>query len=374
LWSHAFTLVVGIVIGTFGRSWHHLDCLLPRGESARAEASPLVAVSGSHAKDEGSRYDLLPVLLQDVNIGVTDIRMVVTEAIVRVNFVETNSSLPSLSIGTFHLIYPGNKPDIGEYYRKVLSDLDVVIESFEGVDNKRQMLYSPALWDRLNELADKVFFTDMSAALCSNPTTPIVSFARDYDWIGSAFFFAEEESSPFHRGGNGAVSIRSPKHLKPILQNSTAEELANAGNDDMWYVERLGRWEKSNITLFDVAPPKLPSWETQRRFGVEVVPSPPDVTPTAIYHLMIIMPFADRERMISICPEAKRLYPSLHEPTCALLECPQNMSYNMFEWNKRKEEDPNFDKCSDMCHAVYHPVGSQASMWANSTKLAANPP
>ena len=134
-----------------------------------------------------------------------------------------------------------------------------------------------------------------------------------------------EPSSPHHRGGNGAFSIRSPKHLVILLQSLTPPP--QGPNEDMWFVGRLVEWEKQGDVRNGVDPPRLASYSMQNEFAVEEIASPSHITPVAVYHLMQAMAFNDRESILNRCPVAKTLFPSLHEPKCAVLQCAKNITF-----------------------------------------------
>jgi hypothetical protein len=209
-------------------------------------------------------------------------------------------------------------------------------------------------------ITEKVLCVDISSVLCSRPTYPVAWFVPQFDWIGAAWSWAEDLNSRHNKGGNGALSIRSPSHMLQILLHQQHE----SGNEDMWFVSKLRDWEESGEIRNGVPPPKLPSHHEQQLFAVEVVPSPQGHTPVGIYHLMIVMDYTNRNRMIESCPEAKRLFPPLHERTCVKLECPRNMSYNLFEWETRMKQS-DFDKNTETCSIYHHPVAKSWNLTAS---------
>jgi len=102
---------------------------------------------------------------------------------------------------------------------------------------------------------------------------PIVLFyTAKHDWIGAACNFGQDLSSEHHLGGNGTVSVRSPKHLLHILQyyyNQKQHQrqerqlegvpgVPSRGNDDIWYVKQLRQCHDRNETRNGIPPPKLP--------------------------------------------------------------------------------------------------------------------
>jgi hypothetical protein len=273
------------------------------------------------------------------------------------------------SVGPFYAFYPSTQSDqiqkwIEENAPPIMKDTNfIVFEPVEDAVSKRQLFLSVALWSRVEKLAVKALVLDKESVLCGNPTMPILGFTH-YDWIGAAWKWAMEPSSPHHRGGNGAFSIRSPKHLVVLLQSLTPPP--QGPNEDMWLVGRLGEWEKQGDIRNGVVPPRLASYSVQKEFAVEEIASPRHITPVAVYHLMQAMVFNDRESIVNRCPEAKTLFPSLHEPKCAVLQCAKNMSIDVFDWKAMVREN-RIDKCVDMCDILYHPVA--AANWTRPTEL-----
>ena len=130
-----------------------------------------------------------------------------------------------------------------------------------------------------------------------------------------------------------------------LLQAETSNT-PQAGNEDMWFVKKLGAWEKQGDVRNGVHPPTLPPHSVQQEFSVETIPSPNGITPVAVYHLMRIMKNNDRRSILQRCPEAKTLFEALHEPKCTL-QCAKNMSIGAFEWDDLVREG-KVDKCTDV--------------------------
>lgn len=323
----------------------------------------------AHSKHD-KRYGLLPILVLEKTPNLVQFMKVLMNAKSLVTL-HPPSQNTTTSVGPFYAFYPSTQSDeiqkwIEEKAPSIMKDANfIVFEPVEDTGSKRQLMLSVALWSRVEKLAVKALILDQASVLCGNPTMPILGFIH-YDWIGAAWKWAMEPSSPHHRGGNGAFSIRSPKHLLVLLQTQSPPP-QGPPNEDMWFVRRLGEWEKQGDIRNGVDPPRLASYSLQTEFAVEEIPSPGHITPVAIFYLMHAMAFNDRESILYRCPEAKTLFPSLHEPKCAVLRCAKNMSIDVFAWMKMEGEN-RIDKCVDTCDILYHPVA--AANWTRPTELS----
>eukprot|EP01035_Chromulina_nebulosa_P017102 gene17102-22616_t len=176
---------------------------------------------------------------------------------------------------------------------------------------KYQLLVNPWLWENL--IADKVLVFGGNAAVCSNSPYGIEDFLH-YDYIGSPSGYMKGI------GGDGGISIRNRQHmLKAIdyqLTNKMKSSVTNRyeiisdwGQEDQFFISRLLEMNKNNLIHSNIA-----SKEVTYRFGAIGGYSNQSVL-TASGTLPDI-PFDERDKFLSYCPELKLLYPSLHDPNC----------------------------------------------------------
>lgn len=345
--THVVALLVGTLSGLLYNAFNSTT-------SGLRDSASQPKMFKTHAR--GGRYDVLPLLVLEHDIAPQDLRIVITEAQTRILFNATH-----LDTGPMYIYYPAQREYVGEYLRKATKDLQkVLIRSVPDTENRQQALLSVALWSDLASITDKVLSVDISSVLCSNPTHTVSYFvAQDYAWIGAAWEWASDPDHSNHLGGNGALSLRSTRHLAQVLRDKEHDQ----GNEDMWFTSALREWYEEGQARNGVPPPKLPSQPEQQLFAVEVVPSPDGTTPVGIYHLMVAMDQGERDRMLSVCPEAKRLFTALHERTCSIkMECPKNMTLNFFEWQEEQKKE-GFDNCKEACSIDHHPMAKQAQNW-----------
>eukprot|EP00547_Thalassionema_nitzschioides_P008339 CAMPEP_0194229104 /NCGR_PEP_ID=MMETSP0156-20130528/43718_1 /TAXON_ID=33649 /ORGANISM="Thalassionema nitzschioides, Strain L26-B" /LENGTH=335 /DNA_ID=CAMNT_0038961643 /DNA_START=263 /DNA_END=1270 /DNA_ORIENTATION=- len=319
------------------------------------------------------KFDVLPLIVLEHPWKAPTLHQFVQDVYARVRISSTEDATSQLSVGPLHVYIPETKPNVFNYLKRELHLTDVAVVQTCTEASKRECFLSLDLWKQTASLAHKVLVLDEYVALCGNPTRSILHYSLNYDWIGAVWSWASSEESPHHRGGNGALSIRNPLHLIAILESASAEK-PTRGNEDMWFVKKLGEWEKqgslrSNSTSTLSTPPKLASAIEQQSFAMETVIPPKNnqrgsVTPVGVFHLMRTVSYADREYILQICPEAKRLFRNvLHDGRCSL-ECASNFTsvknYNQYQ-RYRKQED--FNSCRDICR-VDHPFLEVMANWS----------
>jgi hypothetical protein len=323
-------------------------------------------------------YDVLPVLvLEGVPKNPIHLHKLLLNSLPRISLARkhnlksgnsmttTTTTDDTTSVGPFHGFYPSGKHK--QWHTWLQKDASPLLkddnfvrwEPVVNTTNRRDIWFSFSFWKRAADLADRVLILDSSAVLCGNPSSSLLDFL-DYDWIGAAWKWAVDPASPLHRGGNGALSIRSPRHLMTLLSNG--EDIPARGNEDMWFVNRLNRWAEKGDTRHGIPPPNLPPYGHQIRFAVEEVAPPSDIIPVGVYHLMKTMDFKDRNGLLQKCPEASILFNPLHDPRCVVLQCPKNMSIGYFDMKKIEEQE---EDSVEKCNILHHPVAAVVQNWSD---------
>lgn len=181
--------------------------------------------------------------------------------------------------------------------------------------SQRALLLSVRFWRGIRH-ARVLFFEVGSTVLCSSAPAALDAFGH-FDWVGAAWKWAKP-GSPYTVGGNGALSLRNRDALLAVLEQSRPPD---KGNEDMWYVSQLAATPRLPDPVG--RPPRLAPVNVSRRFAVEEVFDMGSPAPVGIYHLMRTLPYANRSRLLRLCPEAKLLFPVDHDPRCAV-RCPRD--------------------------------------------------
>jgi len=146
----------------------------------------------------------------------------------------------------------------------------------------------------------------------------------------------------------------------------------------MWFVKKLREWEidgnsrrynnmgttTTNNEIIVVKAPILAPQQSQQSFAMEtVLTKNRQHTPVGVYHLMRTVSFHDREHILTICPEARRLFRIvLHDGRCSL-ECLTNFTtMNYFQYIRFKKEK-DFNSCKHICR-IDHPMMMEAKNWS----------
>lgn len=176
--------------------------------------------------------------------------------------------------------------------------------------DRRSILLSLEFWEQVRERR-VLYFEAGATVLCSGGAPSLDAFGQ-YSWIGAAWKWAKP-ASPHSNGGNGALSLRDRDILVDLLRR---RDPPPKGNEDMWFVSQLAADRRNTVRL---APPNVSAL-----FAVEeVYDSTRENPPVGVYHLMRTMPYANRSRLLKLCPEAKILFAVDHDPRCAV-RCPRD--------------------------------------------------
>mmetsp|Transcript_29817 Transcript_29817/g.92255 ORF Transcript_29817/g.92255 Transcript_29817/m.92255 type:complete len:109 (-) Transcript_29817:30-356(-) len=77
------------------------------------------------------------------------------------------------------------------------------------------------------------------------------------------------------------------------------------------------RFRAERVVCYRQAPKAVAS-----RFAVEeLTPADRKAPPVGVFHLMRTVPHTNRSKLLALCPEAKLLFPAVHDPRCKVA-CP----------------------------------------------------
>mmetsp|Transcript_27318 Transcript_27318/g.41346 ORF Transcript_27318/g.41346 Transcript_27318/m.41346 type:complete len:406 (+) Transcript_27318:126-1343(+) len=383
-WIHITTHLLAVM---FGATWmalyyHHPDVFESKSNHGMG---PTRIVSPPHptkaamttprrtSKQQPLLFDVLPLIVLEHPWKSPTLHQFVHDAYARVR-IKSSTAEDSWSVGPLHVFVPETKPKVLNYLRRELSSLEepVVVVKTCTEPTKRECFLSLDLWKQMESKSRKVLVLDEYVALCGNPTRTILEYAQQYDWIGAVWSWASKPESAHHRGGNGALSIRNPRHLVAILEQA-ANEKRTGGNEDMWFVKKLGEWEKNGHLLNNTSktnllpePPILAPQDEQQSFAMEtIIPKKKGVTPVGVFHLMRTVSYEDRDYILQLCPEARRLFRVFHDGRCSL-DCAANFTkiqnFNQYQRYKKQKE---FNACHDVCR-VDHPFLEVMANWSMS--------
>jgi len=184
---------------------------------------------------------------------------------------------------------------------------------------KRQQLLLTDPWIWRNMIADKVLLFGGNQVICSNSPYNINTFSG-WDYIGTPWDYKYKGKLTYDKGigGDGGISIRNRTLMLEVIQyeldkHSTVEEKNNAytkwGQEDYFFVSRM-------LEMVDkgLIHPKIASRNDTLLFGaIGGVFNENNLVASGI---LPNLKDEDRDKFLSLCPELKILYPSLHNPNC----------------------------------------------------------
>jgi hypothetical protein len=192
---------------------------------------------------------------------------------------------------------------------------------------KKMLMTDPWMWE--NMLAERVMVFGGNQVRCGNAEVDIETNFGQYDYIGT----------PWHdvkgRGGDGGISLRSRAAMLAAIQ---FREDSNTGyngqeREDVFFVRTLVEMEKVGqvIKFPGTATPRVPIIAPKQATEVfggirhfmkhfnETVDDRNTETigpPFVASGTLPSMPYDMRDAFMTICPEIKMIFPSLHEPAC----------------------------------------------------------
>ena len=184
---------------------------------------------------------------------------------------------------------------------------------------KRQQLLLTDPWIWKNMLADKVLLFGGNQVICSNSPYNINTFSG-WDYIGTPWDYRYKGKYTYDKGigGDGGISIRNRTLMLEVIQyeldkHDTLEEKNNAytkwGQEDYFFVSRM-------LEMVDkgLIHPKIAARNDTLQFGaIGGVYNENNLVASGI---LPKLKDEERDKFLSLCPELKILYPSLHNPNC----------------------------------------------------------
>ena len=214
-------------------------------------------------------------------------------------------------------------PGIKRYIRSGKVILTEIAEHIWEKKRKRfELMTEQWIWE--NVVAENVFVFGGNAVICSNSPLSLSNFTQ-FDYIGTPWNFRKGV------GGDGGISFRRRSAMLQAIEyqlNKIPETPADAvggpsdkralaykqwGQEDTFFVSSLlemaehGAYKGTRALL-------LAARQDTLRFGAIGAALNDDVF--VVSGTLPSVPFEDRQKFISLCPEMKIFYPALHDPSC----------------------------------------------------------
>jgi len=177
---------------------------------------------------------------------------------------------------------------------------DDIVKEF-GMKKKKLYWTSKYLWNSM--VANNVFVFSGNGAICSNSNLSFLDgsameLLRQFDFIGTP-------SRSRGEGGDGSISFRKKSSMLDVIQS-----IPHDGNaaEDHYFTKSLNQMN-ANGANYRIATRQ----ETHLMGGIE---SPNLFPPFVISGTLANLDHEIRQVVLEMCPEVKRIFPSLHNPAC----------------------------------------------------------
>lgn len=190
--------------------------------------------------------------------------------------------------------------------RLIMTELPQDIVKKQGMKVKKLYWTSEFLWESM--VADNVLVFSGNGAICSNSRLSLLDDSalkvlQDFDYIGTP-------SRTRSEGGDGSLSFRKRSAMLSAIRNVPYD---GDSAEDYYFIEALKTINRKGGT-YKVAT-KEDTWliggvKNANEFKEEE--GPPFIISGTISYLDNNI----RNTVLEMCPEVKRLFPSLHHPAC----------------------------------------------------------
>lgn len=201
-------------------------------------------------------------------------------------------------------------------------------EVFNQKRRKIQLMTDPWVWE--NVLSERVLVFGGNQVICGNAVHPIedVEYAR-FDYIGTSWHDRRGV------GGDGGISLRSRTAMLAALQFRKDDGTSHNGKEreDVFFVRTLQDMQKEGKMVAFPGEngervPRIANRGDTHKFGgvkyfldnfnstVKAKNTETIGPPTVASGTLPSLPYDVRDAFLTVCPELKMIFPSLHEPAC----------------------------------------------------------
>jgi hypothetical protein len=181
-------------------------------------------------------------------------------------------------------------------------------EVFKTKRKRFELMVEPWIWE--NMLSEKVLIFGGTCVICSNSPYSFANFS-EFDYIGAPWNFRKGV------GGDGLISLRNRTLMLAALNfelmkyepSKRKDAYKTFGQEDQFFVSRLLELQKIGMPNI-----RLATREDTLRFGAINNYINNDVL--VVSGTLAEVPFIERDKFVSFCPEIKMFYPVLHDPSC----------------------------------------------------------
>lgn len=173
---------------------------------------------------------------------------------------------------------------------------------------KRKFHYWTSQWMWESMLAEKVLVFNGNGAICSNANMSLLDgsatkFLSQFDYIGAPW------KNMYGLGGDGSISYRNATVMLEAIKFKGHD---GKSSEDYYFIQTLSEMNKSELKNYRIASKE----QTQLFGGIPSTLDKVDAPPFVISGTLPRLDHGVRELVLELCPEAKIIFPSLHNPNC----------------------------------------------------------
>ena len=171
----------------------------------------------------------------------------------------------------------------------------------------KEILVDPWFWESI--MADHVFLLSGNGVFCSN------TMYRDlWDTMANHLDYCGTPSKQIAYGTGETHSYRNKQAMLRVLEYARKHNLTLQGDKDYVFATRIMKQMKN-------VPFRLPTQEHVRQLGdttsiISNGTNIPHSIPVVVSGTQAKLSLEERDQLLNYCPEAKVIFPSLHEPAC----------------------------------------------------------
>jgi len=225
-----------------------------------------------------------------------------------------------------------NGVDINRGLQRAISRNEVTMtlipeDIFDKKRKKKELITDRWVWE--NVLSDRVLVFGGNQVMCGNSALELESDFGNFDYIGTPW--GDRRGA----GGDGGISLRSRSAMLEAIKYREATNTPYNGNEreDVFFVRTLQDMIKANKQVTspgttDPRPIRLADMTDTEKFGgiknftEKFQTTVKDRNTETIGPALVAsgtlpsMPYDMRDAFLTVCPELKMIFPSLHEPSC----------------------------------------------------------
>ena len=320
-------LLIAILIQWFVLSFliakvQHLDGSIPHKEGEKLDISNSRCENEDGLPKSGSAFEGRSTAIQQSYEGVAATLMINSPKWFQRRYTSMienalSNTPPSWAVQIFYTpsgqsqfglnINPGIARLASTHSRLVLTELPADMVKKYGMKKKKLFWTSEFLWQSM--LAQNVLVFSGNGCICSNSKISLLDGTAT-EIINGFHFIGAPTRNRGGEGGDGSLSFRKKSAMLDVIRNVQYDGDAA---EDFYFIKGMKELNKKNGGLYKIATKK----DTNALGGINVTDfKEENGPPFLISGTLPNLDHSMRNVILELCPDIKRIFPSLHNPNC----------------------------------------------------------